>query len=183
MNLTPLIRGSHNDDVFPVPASEQNSPDRCIRHFTGRAHLKLPHNGSNVRFNTQMNFNHSHSARTRWSQNAADRGQSLIWRLRKQSMTLSVGELQHKHASRSGQVLSAELCRSSVAFANVKFVAIAIKRRVFCKSMNFAPKDSARLFSEFQFGSSRSCRNADVPTTTRFVERSFTARISRFDRD
>ena len=49
--------------------------------------------------------------------------------------------------------------------------------------MNFEPKDSARLFSEFQFGSSHSCRNADVPTTTRSVVRSFTVRIARVDRD
>ncbi len=95
----------------------------------------------------------------------------------------SVGEMGHNHVFSSGQVLSAELCRSSIAFANVISVAIAIKRRVFCKSMNFEPKDSARLFSEFQFGSSHSCRNADVPTTTRFVVRSFTARIFRRDRD
>jgi hypothetical protein len=49
--------------------------------------------------------------------------------------------------------------------------------------MNFEPKDSARLFSEFKFGSSHYCRNADVPIATRFVVRSFTARIFRFDRD
>ena len=83
----------------------------------------------------------------------------------------------------SHQFLSAELCRSLIAFANVRFGAIAIKRRVFYKSMNFEPKDPARLFSEFQFGSSRSCRNADVPTTTRSVVRSLTARIIRVDRD
>ncbi len=97
-------------------------------------------------------------------------------------MALSVGEMQHKHPFSSRQLLSAELCRSLIAFANVKFGPIVIKRRVFCKSMNFEPKDSARLFSEFQFGSSRSCRNADVPTTTRSVVRSFTARIFRSDR-
>ena len=98
-------------------------------------------------------------------------------------MALSVGEMQYKHVFRSGQVLSAELCRSLIAFANVRFGAIAIKRRVFCKSMNFEPKDSARLFSEFQFGSSRSCRNADVSTTTRSVVRSFTVRSVSVDRD
>ena len=98
-------------------------------------------------------------------------------------MELSFGEIWHKELFSSGELLSAELCRSLIAFANVRFGAITIKRRVFCKSMNFEPKDSARLFSEFQFGSSRSCRNADVPTTTGSVVRSFSARIFRFDRN
>ena len=96
--------------------------------------------------------------------------------------TFSRRDAPQTHVQRR-QVLSAELCRSLIAFANVRFGSILIKRRVFCKSINFEPKDSARLFSEFQFGSSHSCRNADVPTTTRSVVRSFTARISRTDRD
>lgn len=98
-------------------------------------------------------------------------------------MALSVGEMRHKQVFSRGQLLSAELCRSFIAFANVRFGPIAIKRRVFYKSMNFEPKDPARLFSEFQFGSSHSRRNADVPTTTRSVVRSFTARIARVDCD